>query len=67
MEKRRGRREIEVTRRRRGGIKRGKSNLASNQIPMCSPQPGTPREVHGVTQRRGSKEIDLMRRRRGWV
>ena len=31
------------------GIKRGKSNLASNQIPMCSPQPGTPREAHGVT------------------
>ena len=30
MEKRKGRREIEVTRRRRGGIKRGKSNLASN-------------------------------------
>ena len=51
MEKRRGRREIEVTKRRRGGIKRGESNLASNQIPMCSPQPGTPREVHGVTQR----------------
>ena len=49
MEKRRGRRETEVTRRRRGGIKRGESNLASNQIPMCSPQPGTPREVHGVT------------------
>ena len=49
MEKRRGRREIEVTRRRRGGIKRGESSLASNQIPMCSPQPGTPREVHGVT------------------
>ena len=52
MEKRRGRREIEVTRRRRGGIKRGESSLASNQIPMCSPQPGTPREVHTVTQRR---------------
>ena len=34
MEKRRGRREIEVTRRRRGGIKRGESSLASNQIPM---------------------------------
>ena len=45
MEKRRGRREIEVTRRRRGGTKRGKSNLAGNQILMCSPQPGTPREV----------------------
>ena len=52
MEKRRGRREIEVTRKRRGGIKRGESSLASNQFPMCSPQPGTPREVHRVTQRR---------------
>ena len=38
MEKRRGRREIEVTRGRRGGIKRGESNLASNHFPMCSPQ-----------------------------
>ena len=52
MEKRRGRREIEVTRRRRGGIKRGESNLASSQFPMCSPQSGTPREIHRVTQRR---------------
>ena len=52
MEKRRGRREIKVTRRRRGGIKRRESNLASNQFPMCSPQSGTLREVHGVTQRR---------------
>ena len=42
MEKRTGRREIAVTRRRRGGIKRAESNLDSNQIPMCSPQPGTP-------------------------
>ena len=49
MEKRKGRREIEMTRRRRGGIKRGESNLASNQFPMCSPQSGTLREVHGVT------------------
>ena len=52
MEKRRGRREIEVTRRRIGEIKRGESNLASNQFLMCSPQSGTVREVHGVTQRR---------------
>ena len=52
MEKRRGRREIEVTRMRRGGIKRGLSNLDSNQFAMCSPQPGTPREVCRVTQRR---------------
>ena len=49
MEKRR--REIEVTRRRRGGIKRGECNLASNQFPMCSLQPGTHREVHKFTQR----------------
>ena len=49
MEKRRGRRGIEVTRRRRGGIKRGESNLASNQFPMCCPPSGTLREVHGVT------------------
>jgi len=51
MEKRRGRREIEVTKWRREGIKRGDNKLASNQIPTRSPQPGTPREVHGVTQR----------------
>jgi len=48
MEKRRGRREIEVTRRRRGGVKRGENNLASNQFPKCSPQSGTPREIHRV-------------------
>ena len=52
MEKRRGRREIEVTRRRGGGVKRRESNLASKQFPMCSPQSGTLREVHSVTQRR---------------
>ena len=52
MEKRSGRREIEVTRRRRGEIKRRESNLASNQFPMYSPQSGTLRDVHGVTQRR---------------
>ena len=44
MEKRRGRREIEVTRRRRGGVKRGETDLASNQFPKCSPQAGTHRD-----------------------
>ena len=52
MEKRRGRREIEVSRRRRGGIKRGENRLASDHFPMCSPQSGSLREVHGLTQRR---------------
>ena len=49
IEKRRGRRKIEVSRKRIGEIKRGERNLASNQFPMCSPQSWTPREVHGVT------------------
>ena len=49
MEKRRWRREIEVTRWRRGGVKRGEINLASNQFPMCSPQTETHRELHRVT------------------
>ena len=47
--KRRGRREIEVTRRRRGGIKRGESSLASKQFPVCSVQSGTLREAHRDT------------------
>ena len=55
MEKRRGRRDIEVTRRRRGGIKKGESKLASNHFPMCSPQSGFLRDVHRVTQRRGER------------
>ena len=52
MEKIRGRRKIEVTRRRRGGIKRGESNLARNHFLMCSPQSGMLRDVHGVIPRR---------------
>ena len=52
MEKRRGRREIEVTRRRRGEVKRRETNLTSNQFPKCSPQPGTPKETHRLRQRR---------------
>ena len=51
MEKRRGKREIQVNRRRRGGIKRGESELASNLL-MCSPQSGSLRDVHSVTKRR---------------
>ena len=53
VEKRRGKRELEVTRRKRGGITRGESKLASNHFLMCSPQSGPLRNVHGVIQRRG--------------
>ena len=67
MEKRRGRREIEVTRSRRGGIKRGESKLASNQFPMCSPQSATLREVHGEETRRGTKETEVARRIKGRI
>ena len=52
------RREIEVARRKRGGIKRGESKLASDHFPMCSPQSGSLRGVHGVTQRGEEKEGD---------
>ena len=65
MEKRRGRREIEVSRRRRRGIKRGKSDVPSNQFPMYSPQSGTPREAHKVEKRRGRKEIEVTWERKG--
>ena len=52
MEKRRGRREIEVTRRRRGRVKRRETDLASNQFSKCLPQPGIPKEIHRVGQSR---------------
>ena len=52
MKKRKGRRDIEVTRRRRGGIKKGQRKLASNHFPMCSPQSGFLRDVHRVKQRK---------------
>ena len=48
MEKIRGRWEIEMTRRRRGGSLKGRRYLASNEFPNCSPQSGTPREIHRV-------------------
>jgi len=46
IEKRRGRKEIKVTRRRRGGVKRRETNLASNQFPKCSSQSRTSKEIH---------------------
>ena len=58
MEKRRGRWEIEVIRRRRGGIKRGQSNLASDQVPICSPQSGTLRDVQSSIEKKKREEGD---------
>ena len=44
-EKRRGRREIEVTRRRIGGVEEGETNLACDQFPKCSLQIRTLKEI----------------------
>ena len=41
-EKSRGRKETEVARRIKGGIKRRETDPAGNQFPKCSPQPGHP-------------------------
>ena len=45
---RRGRKETEVSRRIKGGIKRRETDPASDQFPKCSPQSGTPKEIHRV-------------------
>ena len=47
-EKRRERKETEVARRIKGGIKRRETDPASNQFPKCSPQPGTHKDIHRV-------------------
>ena len=66
IEKRRKRMEIEVTRRRRGGIKRGESNVASNQFPICSLWSGTPKrftELSREEKREGGDRGDLGEKR----
>ena len=52
IDKRRGMRELEETRMRWGGIKRGESKLSNNHFLMCVPQSGPLRDVQGVIQRR---------------
>ena len=54
-EKRRGRRELEVTRMKGGGIKRGESKLASNHFLMCTPQSGWLRGMELYREGRGRK------------
>ena len=57
-----------MTRRRRGGIKRGEKNLASNQFIRYSPQFGTLREFHSDMETiRGRRKKQLTRRIRGGV
>ena len=47
-EKRRRRKETEVTRRIKGGSKRRETDPASNQFPKCSPPSRTQKEIHRV-------------------
>ena len=47
-EKRRGRKETEVTRRRKGSMKRRETDPGTNQVPKDSPQSGTHKEIHRV-------------------
>ena len=46
--KRRGRKETEVTGKRKGGVKGRETDPASNQFSKCSPQPGTHKKIHIV-------------------
>ena len=59
-EKRRERKETEVTRRIKGGMKRKETDPASNQFPKCSPPSGTYRDSQSwVEKRRGREEIEV--------
>ena len=64
----RGRKEIEVTRRRGRGVKSRETNLASNKFPKCSPQTGIPKEIHRVSREEkgegGEIEVTWGRERR---
>ena len=44
---------------KRAGMKRRETDLASNQFPKCSPQPGTPKEIHKVEKRSWREEIEV--------
>ena len=52
MKKGRGRKEIEVSRRRKRGLKRRQTDLGSTLFPKCSPQPRTPTEIQRIGLRR---------------
>ena len=57
-----------MTRRRRGGVKRGETPLARNQFPECSPHSRTPRESQSyMERRRGRRETEVTWERKGRV
>ena len=55
----RGRRETEVARMIKGGIKRRETDPVTNQFPKCSPLSGTHRDSWSwVEKRRGKEETE---------
>ena len=55
MEKRRGRNEIDATRRRREGVKRRETDLASNQFPKCLYSPKYPKRFTELGRKGGER------------
>ena len=49
----------------RRGNQRRETNLASDQFPKCSPQPGTPKEIHKVAKKRWREETEVTWGRKG--
>ena len=65
-EKRRGRKETEVARRIKGGIKRRETGPASNQFPVFSTARNTQRDSQSwVEKRSGREEIEATWWRKG--
>ena len=57
---RRGRKETEVARKIKGGIKRRATDPASNKFPKCPPPSGIHRDSESwIEKRRGRKETEV--------
>ena len=57
------RKDIEMTRRRRGGVKRRETSLYSNQLPKCSPHPEHPKRVTELSREEKGEGRDRGKRR----
>ena len=57
--------EIEVTRRTRGGVKRRQTDLGSNQFPKCSPQLERFTELSREKKGEGGDRGDLGEKKEG--
>ena len=60
-----GKKEIEATRRTRGGVKRRQTDLCSNQFPKCSPQLERFTELSREEKGEGGDRGDLGEKKEG--